>query len=70
MIFYTFYSFLLHHSTFLRRQTFEGLQEWVNDLQKYGAPELVVTLVGNKCDRTDRQVPREEGEQFAKGCPF
>lgn len=49
------------------RQTFENLNEWVNDLQKFGTQDLVVTLVGNKCDRSDRQVSREEGENFARG---
>ncbi|KAH7829394.1 Rab2a [Monocercomonoides exilis] len=49
-----------------RRQTFEGLHEWVQDLQKYGTPDLVVTVVGNKCDRPDRQVSRDEGEMFAR----
>ena len=54
----------------LRRQTFEGLHEWVSDLNKYGTADLIVTLVGNKCDRSDRVVSKEEGEAFARCLPI
>ncbi|KAA6384359.1 MAG: putative GTP-binding protein yptV4 [Streblomastix strix] len=49
-----------------RRQTFEGLNEWVSDLQKYGSQDLIVTLVGNKADKQDRQVTTKEGLAFAQ----
>lgn len=54
-------------------------KEWVNELQKQASSDLVICLVGNKLDlvqgdRTDgdestlspREVPTEEGKQYAE----
>ncbi|KAA6400132.1 MAG: putative GTP-binding protein yptV4 [Streblomastix strix] len=49
-----------------RRQTFESLNEWVSDLQKYGSQDLVVAIVANKSDKPDRVVSTEEGQAFAE----
>jgi len=50
-----------------RRDTFDHLTEWLEDCKKYSNPNIVIMLIGNKCDLEEkRAVSREEGEQFAK----
>jgi len=50
-----------------RRETFDHLTEWLEDCRKYSNPNMVVMLIGNKCDLEEkRQISREEGEKFAK----
>ena len=50
-----------------RRETFEHVSDWLEDCRKYSNPNIVIMLVGNKSDlESKRQVPREEGEKFAK----
>ena len=39
-----------------RRETFEHLSGWLRDAREYSSPELVVILVGNKCDMKERRV--------------
>jgi len=49
-----------------RRDSFEHLSTWLRDAREYSSPELVVIVVGNKCDlEAERQVPTEEGQKFA-----
>ncbi|KAI7880369.1 ras-related protein rab-2A-like protein [Lichtheimia hyalospora FSU 10163] len=50
-----------------RRDTFENLKTWLQDVREHANPNTVVTVVGNKSDlESKRQVSREEGEQFAR----
>eukprot|EP01123_Difflugia_compressa_P008001 TRINITY_DN2282_c0_g1_i1.p1 TRINITY_DN2282_c0_g1~~TRINITY_DN2282_c0_g1_i1.p1 ORF type:complete len:208 (+),score=40.74 TRINITY_DN2282_c0_g1_i1:72-695(+) len=50
-----------------RRDTFEHLSSWLEDCLKYSNANIVITVIGNKCDlEANRQVTREEGEEFAK----
>jgi len=49
-----------------QRVTFEHLATWLRDAREYSSPELVVIVVGNKCDlESERQVTTEEGQKFA-----
>jgi len=49
------------------RTTFDKLEMWVNELEINGnKPNIVKMLVGNKIDRAERQVTREEGLVFAR----
>ena len=32
------------------RQSFESLNKWIQDMKNYAKNDVVVTLVGNKCD--------------------
>ena len=45
--------------------SFEGAKSWVKELQRKAPPELVIAIVGNKCDLTDRKVNPEEAREFA-----
>lgn len=50
-----------------RRETFDHLTEWLDDCHRYSQSNIVIMLIGNKCDLDDkRQVSREEGEAFAR----
>eukprot|EP01120_Amphizonella_sp_Union-15-10_P000749 TRINITY_DN1077_c0_g1_i1.p1 TRINITY_DN1077_c0_g1~~TRINITY_DN1077_c0_g1_i1.p1 ORF type:complete len:201 (-),score=25.82 TRINITY_DN1077_c0_g1_i1:126-728(-) len=50
-----------------RRESFDKLSEWLDDCRKYSNSNIVIILIGNKCDlEGNRQVSIEEGEQFAK----
>lgn len=59
-----------------RRPTFHNVQNWLNDLRQIAEPDIVVLLVGNKCDlassntaeegRNQREVTQEEAEEWAR----
>ncbi len=36
-------------------ETFENIQYWMSEIKRYGHPEAVVMLVGNKCDLTEKK---------------
>lgn len=49
------------------RITYDKLDMWLNELEINGnKPNMIKMLVGNKIDRPDRQVSREEGLLFAR----
>lgn len=50
-----------------RRETFDHLVTWLDDCRKYASNNIVIILIGNKCDlENNRQVSRQEGEEFAR----
>jgi len=50
-----------------KRATFDCLENWLNEIQTYSTnPDAVILLVGNKIDKENREVTREEGAKFAK----
>lgn len=58
-----FFQFL----TFIRRDTFNHLASWLQDARQHASPNMVITLVGNKCDLdARREVKQEEAEAFAR----
>jgi len=38
-----------------RRETFDHLTEWLEDCRKYSNPNMVVMLIGNKCDLEEKK---------------
>ncbi|KAK3716097.1 hypothetical protein QZH41_019634 [Actinostola sp. cb2023] len=39
---------------------------WIRELQRYGTPDIVIAIAGNKCDKADqREVPTQEAQDFA-----
>ena len=54
------------------RQSFERVRFWYEEIQKHrhSTDPLVVLLVGNKVDRSDRQVTRHEAEAYALNHQF
>ncbi|KAJ6247311.1 ras-related protein rab-4a [Anaeramoeba flamelloides] len=49
-----------------RRGTYNQLETWLNDAKNYTDQNVVMFLIGNKTDISDRQVSYEEGQDFAK----
>uniref|UniRef100_A0A4W4H5C3 Ras-related protein Rab-19 n=1 Tax=Electrophorus electricus TaxID=8005 RepID=A0A4W4H5C3_ELEEL len=46
-----------------RKATFDSIPHWIHEVEKYGAANVLLTLIGNKCDlESERQV------QFAEAC--
>lgn len=49
-----------------KRSSFLHLQSWLEEVRRQGTDNMSVLLVGNKADlAVDREVTREEAEQFA-----
>ncbi|XP_061444972.1 ras-related protein Rab-18-like [Rhineura floridana] len=49
-----------------RKETFAGLDSWLQELEIYTKKNVVKMLVGNKIDETNREVERKEGLKFAR----
>eukprot|EP00300_Choanocystis_sp_HF-7_P034209 c46805_g1_i1.p1 GENE.c46805_g1_i1~~c46805_g1_i1.p1 ORF type:complete len:225 (+),score=63.04 c46805_g1_i1:49-675(+) len=50
-----------------RRETFNHLTTWLDDARQHSNSNMIIMLIGNKCDLEQRRaVQYEEGEQFAK----
>lgn len=50
-----------------RRDTFNHLTRWLEEVKTNGNPDMTIMIVGNKSDLDERrQVSTEEGERFAK----
>ncbi|XP_051248601.1 ras-related protein Rab-19 [Dicentrarchus labrax] len=50
-----------------RRPTFDSVAHWIKEVELYGATNVVLVLIGNKCDlEQERQVPFEEACNQAK----
>uniref|UniRef100_A0A8D2IWX3 Uncharacterized protein n=1 Tax=Varanus komodoensis TaxID=61221 RepID=A0A8D2IWX3_VARKO len=49
-----------------RRDSFLGLDSWLQELEMYTRKNVVKMLVGNKIDEPDREVDRREGLHFAR----
>lgn len=50
-----------------RKETFESIDRWVQDLKSSADQKVTIILIGNKCDLKERrQVTQEDGENKAK----
>jgi small GTP-binding protein len=50
-----------------RKVTFENVDKWISDLRKNSDPDVMIILVGNKCDlQEEREVTTREGQDKAK----
>ena len=51
------------------RRTFENIERWLKELRDCADPNIVIMLVGNKCELQHlRAVPRDEAIEFASEC--
>ena len=56
-----------------RKETFDSVDKWINDLKMSGDPKLIIIIIGNKCDLEEkREILKEQGEEKANsfGCAF
>jgi len=50
-----------------QRHTFNHLTSWLEDARQHSTSNMVIMLIGNKCDLfARREVQKEEGEAFAR----
>lgn len=45
--------------------SFENVENWLKQIKQNTVENVVVVLVANKCDLTDREVTKEEGQALA-----
>ena len=52
--------------------SFRNLSEWLQEVERYSGNSVHRILIGNKSDRTDREITSDHGKQFAQenGMPF
>ena len=49
-----------------RKQSFDSVEKWVNDVTAVADKKITIILIGNKCDLEDqRQISKEQGEEKA-----
>ena len=48
------------------RESFEHVENWITSIETEAQKKVILILVGNKVDKKDRKVFKEEGEQVAK----
>lgn len=48
-----------------RRESFDKVTDWIAEVRRF-VPTVPLIVVGNKCDREDRQVSKEDGQQLAE----
>ncbi|CAL6055686.1 Rab1a [Hexamita inflata] len=48
-----------------RARTFEDVKFWVNEVQQKGSADVIISIVGNKIDRDNREISKETGESYA-----
>ena len=54
-----------------RKETFDDIDKWRNELISSCNKEVTVMLIGNKCDLEDqREISKEQGEEKAKSFGF
>ncbi|XP_029989926.1 uncharacterized protein rab44 [Sphaeramia orbicularis] len=51
-------------------ESFSAVSYWVNCIKEGAAEDVIVLLLGNKCDHTKRQVQIQQGENLAKEYNF
>jgi Ras-related protein Rab-2A len=49
-----------------RRDSFNHVSRWLSEAREYGNKDMVIMLIGNKCDLDRRVVSYEEGADFAR----
>lgn len=53
-----------------KRTTFLSLQKWIEEVRRYTSSNVIVSLIGNKCDLTDqREVEPDEPQSFCRYVP-
>ena len=49
-----------------RKETFDHVERWHDDISKSGEKDICIILVGNKCDLENRAVSTEDAQEKAK----
>lgn len=53
-----------------KRSTFLSLQKWIEEVRRYTSSNVIVSLIGNKCDLIEqREVEPDEPKSFCRYVP-
>jgi small GTP-binding protein len=51
--------------------SFDNIRAWLSEIRQYAEEDVVIMLLGNKVDKANRVITKEQGEKLAKvGNPF
>lgn len=63
-------SFTISVYDITKRSTFLSLQKWIEEVRRYTSSNVIVSLIGNKCDLTEqREVEPDEPKSFCRYIP-
>ncbi|CAF0953005.1 unnamed protein product [Rotaria magnacalcarata] len=48
--------------------SFENISAWLNEIKEFTDSDLLIMLIGNKIDKSQRVISRESGERLARDC--
>jgi Ras-related protein Rab-8A len=46
--------------------SFKNIRNWVKQIEQHASSDVAKILIGNKCDRPDKKIETEQGEELAK----
>lgn len=49
-----------------RRSSFDHVQDWVREIKQNSEKDVIILVVGNKSDKSGREVQLEEAKQLAQ----
>ncbi|GFO32039.1 ras-related protein rab-26 [Plakobranchus ocellatus] len=48
------------------KNSFDNIRAWLGEIQEYSQDDVVIMLLGNKCDCHERAVRKEDGDRLSK----
>ncbi|GFR69676.1 Ras-related protein Rab-21 [Elysia marginata] len=48
------------------KNSFDNIRAWLGEIQEYSQDDVVVMLLGNKCDCHERVIKKEDGDRLSK----
>ena len=54
--------------TYQFKRLYNLFQAWLGEIQEYAQDDVVIMLLGNKCDCHERVIRKEDGDRLSKVC--
>jgi GTPase SAR1 family protein len=48
------------------QSSFDNVRAWLSEIKQYAEEDVIIMLLGNKVDKPNRVVSKEQGEKLAK----
>lgn len=48
------------------QSSFDNIRAWLSEIRQYAEEDVVIMLLGNKVDKPNRVITKEQGEKLAK----
>ena len=48
------------------QSSFDNIRAWLSEIRQYAEEDVVIMLLGNKVDKANRVITKEQGEKLAK----